>query len=745
MVAFTLAPCFSLIRLGQSALRSKMASAPSLVALLILGFLPPSLLAQTNEGDNSTVIYPAEYFIEYAPITANDMLDRIPGQGASGNSSNRGGSGGVPGGNPSSGGRGLGSGSSGGNEILINGKRTAGKNNRTSGLLERISAEQVKEIQIIRGTSGDLDVRGSGQVVNVILFEELSSNSISYQLSVQRAQDGEINPGGSASLSGQNGNLSYLFNAGSSPRYNHSISLESSILGDFLANDRVREERTRDQTNNEFSMNLGYDISGSSSLRFNALFAQNDDPSSVDRYTTNLRVQPNTLSTEREDIPGERDNWEIGGDYEFTRANGNRFKLLAIANQNNQAAIRERFTLLSDGSEEKILFLNTDSVTEEKILRGSYTLDIFQGQNIEFGLERAQTTLDSSLALGLAIDGGITSAAVGGLVPQRVANANSRVEEIRYEPFLIHNWIINPKMSLETTVLYETSEISQSGDVSNKRDFNFVKPKIDFRYDLTPTLQLRGGIEKIVNQLSFSDFVAANDEQDNDASTQAGNAQLRQQWQWRYNFNTEYRLPDDVGVVSTELYYAKHEDIIDRIDVSISENNLQSANGNIGDGTEYGMNLNASIRMGMINLPNLLVNASFNLQDSEVTDPFLNIDRRFQLYQRGRVTLSFRHDLPQWHANWGMQYFDRIDGGMFRYDIDDIEFEVGEPRINLFAEHVDSRGLTYRMDLGALTDGSQCRRRTRFVGRISANVLEEIESRCTYGGRELSFRVNGTF
>lgn len=712
-----------------------------LVALFCIA-LSQTTLAQETDGENSTVIYPAEYFAQWAPITAKDMLDRIPGQDNS--SPSRGGSG-IPGGNPTSGGRGLGGGNSGGNEILVNGKRTAGKNNQTSDLLNRISADQVQEFQIIRGTSGDLDVRGSGQVVNVVLFEELSNSSISYEANVRRAQDGELVPGGSASLSGQRGNLSYLFSASATPRYFNAINKENSRLGDYSINDRVIEEQTRDQVNNELSMNLGYDFSSNSSFRLNALYAIQDAPNDVDRFTTNLRVQPNTLTTEREDNPTDRDNWEIGADYEITFSNGDRFKLLGIANQDNRDSTRERFLLDDSGNEQNNLFLNNTGVTEEKIVRGSYTMDLFDGQDIEFGIERAQTSLDATLALGLLIDGGATSDAVGGLTPQAVSNANSNVEEIRYEPFLIHNWIINSKMSLESTLIYETSEISQTGDVSNKRDFDFVKPKVDFRYNLTPSLQLRGGIEKIVNQLSFTDFVAENDSEDNDTTTQAGNASLRQQWQWRYTFNTEYRLPNDAGVLSAELFYAQHEDVIDRIDATTDEANLRSANGNIGDGVEYGLNLNASIRMGMINMPNLLVTTGLNLQDSEVTDPFLGIERRFQNYQRGRFSLTFRHDIPEWRMNWGMQYFDRIDGGMFRYDVDDIEFNVGEPRVNLFTEIRDTRGITYRLDLGALTNGSQCRRRSRFVGRISANILEEIESRCTITGREISFKVNGTF
>ena len=89
-----------------------------------------------------------------------------------------------------------------------------------------------------------------------------------------------------------------------------------------------------------------------------------------------------------------------------------------------------------------------------------------------------------------ALSTGTPAASVGGLVPQLVTNANSKVEEIRYEPFLIHNWSLNSRMSLESTLLYESSEITQTGDVLNQRDFSFFKPKLDFRFDVTPLLQL---------------------------------------------------------------------------------------------------------------------------------------------------------------------------------------------------------------------------------------------------------------
>ncbi|MCH7815304.1 MAG: TonB-dependent receptor plug domain-containing protein [Proteobacteria bacterium] len=732
---------FTLTRIKNTAMR--------ILAILVLSSFSSIGFSQDNVGDESTVVYPAAYFAEFAPVTAQDMLDRIPGVGTPTGGPSFGG-GGRPRGvifgrGPAGGGRGFGGGQSGGNEILINGKRTAGKTNNTSGQLDRIAADQVEYIELIRGTSGDLDVRGSGQVINVVLFEEISSTSISYEVSMERYLDHATEPGGSLSVSGQAGELSYVINATVTAGYDHSVSKENSVLGDFSPNDIIREDRITDQTTYELSANLNYRFNARSSARFNAQFIENDNPFEITRSTTDLRVSPNALSREREDVPGKLDNWEIGGDYEYLTPAGNRFKLLFISNEANASSTRERFKLFADGTEEKDLFLDTASVTQERIIRGSYTFDIFDNQDIEIGAERAQTILDSNLALGTADATGTPSSAVGGLVPVEVANANSKVEEIRYEPFVIHNWIINSRMSLESTLLYETSEIRQSGDVSNKRDFDFVKPKLDFRFDLTPQLQLRASIEKVVNQLSFADFVAANDDQDDDSNTQAGNENLKQEWFWQYVFNAEYRLPNDIGVVDGGIFYHQHHDVIERIDVTTDADELSSANGNIGDGDMWGMNLNASIRMHMINMPNLLLTATLRVTDSSITDPFLGIDRRFQFQARGFNSFGFRHDIPSWNMNWGLQWLNRHDNNIKRYDIDDIELAAGDPTAFMFAEYIDSRGITYRLDANAFTNDVSCRERQRFVGRISSGILEEIEDRCTGSGRTLSFKVTGTF
>lgn len=718
---------------------------PTFLALGCAGGLALSgaVLAQDFSEDETTVTYPASYFSQYAPISARDMLDRIPGVG---NTTGGGPAsfGGFSGGGGGGGGRGFGSGG-GGDQILINGKRTAGKNNQTSSVLERIAAEQVDYIQLIRGTSGELDVRGSDQVINVVLTEELDNSSLSWEVNSDYHRDGRVQPGGNVSYSDRFGKLDVVLSAVAEPRYDHQEIEEASVLGDFSPNDFVTEDRIREQTSYDLAANLGYELSPRSSARFNALYSQHDNPTTVLRTINDLSVTPNVLSIEREAIPGERDSWEIGGDYETLFSNDARFKVLFVLNQSNEDILRERFELLTPDTEQKNLFLRSGSVTEEEIVRGSYTFDLSPAQDMEMGAERAITTLDSNLALGVLNSEGTPSEAFGGLVPVQVSNANSTVQETRYEPFAIHNWAINERTTLESTVLYEYSEIEQSGDVNKKRDFDFVKPKVDLRYDLRSDVQLRGSIERVVKQLRFSDFVAATDSEDDDSNTFAGNANLRQEWLWSYNFDAEYRLPGDMGVVDANLFYHDHHDVIERIDVSPSEDNLQSANGNIGDGYMVGARLNASVRMHMLNLPNLLVTTNLSVADSEITDPFTGVERRFSQFGRGRLSLSFRHDLPRWGINYGASWSNRFDNNQFTYDIDDYIATLGEPTANVFAEYITDGGISFRFDARDATTNEQCRERRRFVGRRSAGILEEIEDRCWTRGTVLSLKLSGSF
>ena len=691
-------------------------------------------LAQTPETD-STVTYGAEFFQGSGALTVNDMLDRVPGiemilQATNVSSVS------------SDGNRGLGATS----QILIDGKRMAGKANEARSQLARIPAGQVARIEIIRGSSSDLDVQNSSQIVNIVLLEALPSSSLSSEINVTQYSDSKVNPGGSLSLSGERGRLNYLFSGQVVSAYEHLESFETSILGDFSPNETIDADRYRDQTNYTFNSTLGYALTPNDRITFNALYGEQDPPVKLLRTYVDQRARPVNTYYERETIPATSTNWEVGGDYEHRYASGSRLKGLFIVNERDNQSTRERYRATSPTDVGvKNLFLDTSSVYQEKIVRGSYTFNMAEGQGVELGVERALTTQDSGLRQGVRTAApGV--AAYGGLTPVVLPNAFGTVEEIRYEPFAVHTWQINPRMTLESTLVAEFSEISQTGDVNNKRDFNFVKPKVDLRYDLSSTLQVRGTLERFVSQLTFADFSRTIDERDIDRDTIAGNPTLEPEESLRAELTLDYRLPSDAGTLNTRLFYYDWDNKIGKIDISPSVRNLQSTNGNIGPAVAYGLISNASLRLGFLGLPQALVTASLTMQSAKFEDdPFVPYSHRFPPYDRGSLRVTYRHDLPAWNMSYGVTYNGRAHDGRYIYENDSRFTWIIPTNLSAFVEMVGFAGLTYRLEGSNLADFEACAMRRRYDGYMRDGILKEIEDNCSTTGMQVAFKVRGTF
>ncbi len=716
--------------------------------LHVLEFFAASLLftaAQANSqeiepasSDDSTVTYPASYFEQFQPYSVNDMLDRIPGITVA-RGGGPGGGGGGPGSSRGADRRGLGAG---GDQVLINGRRIAGKGNEGNSQLSRIPATQVSHIEIIRGTSGELDVRGASQIINIVLLEAESSSTVAYEVNMDHTFDGKYRGGIKASLNGQNGALSYFLSGEREPRWEFRDSRETSLLADGSPNERIRRDQTRDAWPVTLTANFGYDFTLNDVAHLNLQWVDDEQETLLERTLVDDKFDNPVVIYDEEDLPQDSQSWEVGGDYEHLFGDGSRFKTLFIANESENLFLRERFDI--DGADRiKNLYLSSFERNRERIVRSSYTFDLFSAQSIEAGVERAQTILDTSLQLGL-LTGGDTADYFGGLTGVR--DSNGTVEEMRYEYFAIHNWRLDDRQTLETTLLYEDSTISQTGDISQSRDFQFFRPKIDYRFDITPSLQFRTTIERDVAQLSFSDFTASAQNTggtDDDQNELQGNPDLVQEKSWRYESNLEWRLPEDAGVINTNVFYNEIEDVIGRVDVS-TPTQVLSANGNVGDAERWGIGLDGSLRLSFVGQPNMLVTWGVDLEDSSIIDPFTGEDRRLSRRGRGNTSWGLRHDIPERNMNWGFNIRNGIDGNSIFYDIDKTEEYSGDASYFSWFEMRGWGDLTYRFEA---RDGRyRCRFRTRYDNRaVGDGGFRETENSCFTTGPVYAIKIRGTF
>jgi outer membrane receptor protein involved in Fe transport len=288
------------------------------------------------------------------------------------------------------------------------------------------------------------------------------------------------------------------------------------------------------------------------------------------------------------------------------------------------------------------------------------------------------------------------------------------------------------------------STIDQSGTVRRSRDFEFLRPKVDYRFDINPVTQVRATVERKISQLSFQSFTATVNNQDLDKDTTAGNPDLVQEKEMIYELSMEYRLPNDGGVLTSRLFYRDIDDVIGKVNISSDPANPISATGNLGNGKRYGINLDISTRLGFIGLPEAVFTSSVNLFDSYVFDPILGEDRRFN--GRGRASIGLRHDIPSLGLNYGFDFNREIPGGEINVDVDTLERSVPHDRLNLYVSKVAFDNITFRLEAENALNDAFCRERLRFDGTPSLGMLKEIERFCAAGaGHKVALKISTTF
>ena len=691
--------------------------------LLLSLSMSAALHAADAAPEDSTLRYEAEFFQQWNPVTVRDMIDRIPGITVSLE---------APTGNQNA--RGL----SATENILINGRRLSGRDNNAETQLRRIPFDQVERIEVIRGTSSELvGVRSQGQIINIVTRAS-SQRSLTAETSATRYQDAHVEPGGSLNLTGSANALDYRLGLERRSEYLALRSREDSIhgTGNFAPNDLRLTEEVTDQANLNLNGAFSWTLSPDTVFAMNVQAERSDPPRQIERFIRDFNSTPPRDSREREVYDATRDSWELGLNLNHGFADGSQIELLSVNNRRVEDTLRERFRLgASPGTDQQDLRLDTATVNAERIQRVVYSRPLRAGQDVEIGLQRALTSLDTVLQLA-QLQG-------GALRPVAVPNASSLIEEVRYEGFVVHHWQISPRLRLESTLAVEDSTISQSGDVSRSRDFRFTKPKADLRFDYSSTLQFSAAVEKVVGQLRFADFAAATDQRDEERNTIAGNPELKQDQTWRYSLNVEQRLLEGRLVLSARGAYWDVTDATGRVETTVPGGPLSSANGNIGDGEVLSLQLNGSVRVTQ----GLLVNVSVLARASETRDPFTGQTRRLVPNDRGNYRVSVRHDLPAWKMSYGIDYLGADQGNRPLPDIDRWEELDQREDLSVYVERnsLTSLGLALRLELGNVLDVHECVNRTRYAGHIRDGVIREIEDRCNARGTHVALKLRGTF
>lgn len=661
------------------------------VFLCACAFIATSVPAQ--DLDQSTVIYDATYFEQFNPVTLEDMIRNIPG----GTAVLRGGGGGGNNNN-----RGFGANDV---QILIDGRRMSGKANNMVTNLSRVQAAQVDRIELIRGNAEGLDIRNEGIIYNVILREGGTDSSTRFvEVGATAIHDMDVEPSVLFSYNTNRGARTSSFSYEYETRPRLEKTDENVLEPDRTPREFRALETARTRASHILTGTFGYEFQGGTTLHLNALYSDNDN--SQDRLEDQYLIGPgDTLipsAIETGDIRFENQKFEIGGDLEFDVGSIGRLKTLFVLTrtENDDVIIQDE---IANDVTTRLFSSIADYDEGETILRSTMTSN-FGRHTWEYGAEGAFNTLDKSFAFnGDPLE-------------------NAIVEEDRYDIFITYSTALSEQLNLQAALTEELSTIYQNRDgQTNERDFQYLKPRLELRYDQTPSDQFRLLVERTVSQLNLNDFVASRNLDDD--TINFGNPDLQPESTWTYSLGYERRFADDGGSLALEVLYQDISDHIDKILIGTDDSGI----GNIGSAQRLNVNLDLTTRFGFIGAPTAVLTFSYTYDDNEVTDPFTGEKRRFKGTTPHYFRVNYRHDVENTNFAYGLVMHRRTYRE--RYDVSLYELSKLEAHLDYaFAEYNFTENVKMRFQAAHnLNRDARTFDKTFYDGNIADGVVERID------------------
>ena len=664
---------------------------------------PPAPPAQLPAGEAS-VSYDADFFAQYSPRTALDMIGRTPGFTLTEGAERRGFSGAV-------------------GNVLIDGERVIAKSQTLADILQRIPAAQVVRIELLRGAQAAGDASGFAVLANVVRTPAAGGGawSIGYEIAQQNAPA----PNGFMAWTGRIGTTDYGLGLNGYSLLRELPGEREVVDGSGAPIETLTESSPRAffeiAVNGEASRQM---LGGRMRLTGQAYRSRYHQDNSL------LTFSPAGVRTESQLDPYTENKRTLEAGLEHERGLGGWALTLAAL------MTRTRFdsdieSLRSDADDIfQSRFLQTiERENGESILRATLARDLSPRHRLEAGIEGALNTQDQQLAL--TFDFG------SGPFPIPVRNSNLYVEELRGDAYAVHTWRPASRWSVETRLAGELSNLSFSGDTSQSVTLGFVKPSIQVTRSLGAQNQLRARLFRDVSQLDFTDFVSVASLSDD--IIQGGNPDLRPQTSWQAEVAADLRFGGD-GALSLTVFHQWISDTVDLVTLGPPGDRFD-APGNIGDARIRGVEVSATLP-----LQRILAGASLTVEgtwrDAEVTDPLTGARRTISDFQEDELSVEFRQDLTARHFSWGLKYADESALTLYRFNEVDRRREA--PSFDAWIETTALEPLKVRLTLVSVLTTPERRERTFFLPDRNGAIdrVERIEQQ---PGQWLMVAVSGSF
>jgi outer membrane receptor protein involved in Fe transport len=673
-------------------------------------------IAYRNRNDEAAPVlnYDLDYFQRFEPLTAGDALKRVPSVAFLSDVLE---SDGVRlrGLDPAY------------TQILINGEKVPGAGSGSGAFgsgadsaffVDRIPAELIERIEIVRSASANRSGDAVAGAINIVLRDAYALDGGFIRAGALMFDDKRIRETVGGVWGGQVGPGRLLVGANIQGRRNpkNKLSLRYDEPGAPINNSEVQTD-VRNGTDYSFNASYQTPLAGGD-LDLSGFYVHTDRYQNEDsiEYNKDIRNNANLSTLNDNDVDIEQDSYSLNGKYSHDMFGGKTSVKLGYASfKDKEAEFEDETEYLRDATP----YPDGDRITRDKSktdledtefsAKLEHKRDISEGVQLQFGVQYEKKQRDLLVTEVPRNRYNLPSANPPAFGPYGVIDGgDAAFEQTRVDPYVMLDGK-SGALKWEAGLRYETTDVTlqdRTVPSTTDTDYNVLLPSASVRYSVTADDQLYVSGARTIRRPSFdylSPALLTAELGDNDF---IGNPKLKPETAWGLDVGYERRLGKQ-GVAGVNVFYRKVKDLIELTNTGAEGDEgpgtfVYSAR-NTGDGKVWGIEFDLSTPLTVVGLENTGVFLNYSWLDSDVNDEFGS--RKFNSQSDYVLNVGFIQDLPTWGASFGATY--RKQGEAYSRVVGEEVTTTYDGDLEIFLEKRIGKNLTIRLTGSNLLDGEK--------------------------------------
>ncbi|HET9811374.1 MAG TPA: TonB-dependent receptor [Sphingomicrobium sp.] len=715
--------------------------------------------------------YGQEFFQKFEPTSVGDELKRVPGVAFSSDIGEY----------DAPALRGLAAGFT---QILVNGRPIPGSGNDRSVFVDRIPAEIIDRIEIIRSPTADMDSQGIGGSINIILKDGASlPPGVITRAGLLYFPDTETFKGsGAVSMSGRNQaeTVAYSLTIDAQQRYNPKVTRQEVFDDDVegfedspngldlfrpfdregsLAVERQEEQDTRRSFDLSFNGDITFQVGAQSRLRFDGFYIR------TRRHDLEQTINLERPEDEEGDIifdegydidaleiskePHKQDNFGLSGLYESKFGEGMSVEAQLRFSQFKERSSNDTYELDDDD-------VDLDQLTTEDLHldnNGELTeIEAFNVLDREFSGDAAFKKEWANWSFKVGTAGKIKNRRFGQTLGEdlndeedaTLIDSQFKYREKRLDGFALAEFKLGDGAKMQAGARAEYTKTRQrirpdltsdEEETATSSEFHF-NPSAHLQVPLSIGPQLRVSVARTVRRPNIDQvvpFQSVDDPEDNDITI--GNPDLKFETAWGVDVGLEQRIHR--GVIGVNVFYRKIDNLISLVNTGVPsdpEADPDSDEGrariytyeNTGKGRVHGIEFDLSAPLTFMGLDDTGIFANFTRLWSKRTEPNTGLRVPFDAQPKYVYNFGLTQEFPTLGASAGFSY--RKQGPGVSTFLGEEEHQKYSGNLEAYVEKRFAKNFVVRLSGNNLLDAKSIQWERNFDGDTGLEIIENQQA-----------------